>query len=128
MSEFESWLQSRGVPTPTYLYVFYADTLALYVGISVNPRNRLYDHYRDGRPFTLEATRIEVEEHPTEDAARLREKELIKELLPVYNLVHNSQVAAIVQFLERRFEREGCAGVEAGVQELKAEAAVWADY
>jgi len=76
----------------------------------------------------MEATRIEVEEHPTEESARLREKELIEELLPAYNIVHNSQVAAIVGFLEARFKREGCAGVEAGVQELRAEAAVWSDY
>ncbi len=128
MSAFESWLQSRGVPTPTYVYVFHADALTLYVGISVNLRNRLYDHYRDARAFAMEATHIEVEEHPSEHAARLREKELIENLTPVYNIVHNSQVAAIVQFLERRFEREGCAGVEAGVKELRAEAAVWADY
>jgi len=128
VSEFESWLQSRGVPTPTYVYVFYFDELALYVGISVNLRNRLYDHYRDARAFAMEATRIEVEEHPTEESARLREKELIEELVPVYNIAGQENVAAVVSYLRAKYATDGCAGLEAGVQELKAEAAVWSDY
>jgi DNA polymerase-3 subunit epsilon len=80
------------IPEAPGVYRFYGlNPLPLYVGKSVNLRQRIGSHfssdYRGANDVRLSAeiTRIEIEETAGELGALLRESQLIKSLLPVYN-------------------------------------------
>ena len=81
-----------GIPEAPGVYRFYGlNPLPLYIGKSVNLRERVGSHfssdYRSANDLRLSAeiTRIEIEETAGELGALLRESQLIKALLPVYN-------------------------------------------
>lgn len=81
-----------GIPEAPGIYRFYGlNPLPLYIGKSVNLRERVGSHfssdYRSANDLRLSAeiTRIEIEETAGELGALLRESQLIKALLPVYN-------------------------------------------
>ena len=80
------------IPESPGVYFFYGlNALPLYIGKSVNLRERIGAHfssdYRSANDVRLSAeiTRIEVEPTAGELGALLREAELIKALLPAYN-------------------------------------------
>ncbi len=81
-----------GIPEGPGVYRFYGlNPLPLYVGKSVNLRERIASHfssdYRSANDLRLSAeiTRIDFEETAGELGALLRESQLIKALFPVYN-------------------------------------------
>lgn len=117
-TEFDDWLNSVGIATPVYVYIMYTayDEL-LYVGISNNLRNRLSSHYRD-KKWISEVARIDVEEHPDEAAARDRERFLIEERGPVYNIVYQDEgIKNVLNYFSRKME-EKCPGATATVKGL----------
>ncbi|MGH8714255.1 MAG: exonuclease domain-containing protein [Casimicrobiaceae bacterium] len=80
------------IPEAPGVYRFYGlNALPLYIGKSVDLRERIAAHfssdYRSATDLRLSAeiTRIEIEETAGELGAPLRESQLIKRLLPVYN-------------------------------------------
>jgi len=80
------------IPEAPGVYRFYGlNPLPLYVGKSINLRERIGSHfssdYRGANDLRLSAeiTRIEIEETAGELGALLRESQLIKELFPAYN-------------------------------------------
>jgi DNA polymerase III subunit epsilon len=80
------------IPEAPGVYRFYGlNALPLYVGKSVNLRERVAAHfssdYRSANDLRLSAeiTCIEFEEHAGELGALLRESQLVKTLLPAYN-------------------------------------------
>jgi DNA polymerase-3 subunit epsilon len=80
------------IPEAPGVYRFYGlNALPLYVGKSVNLRERVASHfssdYRSANDLRLSAeiTRIEFEETAGELGALLRESQLVKSLLPTYN-------------------------------------------
>ncbi len=80
------------IPEAPGVYRFYGlNALPLYVGKSINLRERVASHfssdYRSGNDLRLSAeiTRIEFEETAGELGALLRESQLVKTLLPAYN-------------------------------------------
>jgi DNA polymerase-3 subunit epsilon len=80
------------IPEAPGVYRFYGlNALPLYVGKSVNLRERVATHfssdYRSANDLRLSAeiTRIEFEETAGELGALLRESQLVKTLLPAYN-------------------------------------------
>jgi DNA polymerase-3 subunit epsilon len=80
------------IPEGPGVYRFYGlNALPLYVGKSVNLRERVASHfssdYRSANDLRLSAeiTRIEFEETAGEMGALLRESQLVKTLLPAYN-------------------------------------------
>src|SRR5262252_5496814 len=81
-----------GIPEAPGVYRFYGlNALPLYVGKSINLRERIAAHfssdYRSANDLRLSAeiTRIEFEETAGELGALLRESQLVKTLLPAYN-------------------------------------------
>jgi DNA polymerase-3 subunit epsilon len=82
----------EGIPEAPGVYRFYGlNPLPLYVGKSINLRERIGSHfsadYRSANDLRLSAeiTRIEFEETAGELGALLRESQLVKTLLPAYN-------------------------------------------
>ena len=82
----------EGIPEAPGVYRFYGlNPLPLYVGKSINLRERIASHfsadYRSSNDLRLSAeiTRIEFEETAGELGALLRESQLVKTLLPIYN-------------------------------------------
>jgi len=80
------------IPETPGVYRFYGlNALPLYIGKSVNLRERVAAHfssdYRNANDLRLSAeiTRIEIEQTAGELGALLRESQLIKTLLPTYN-------------------------------------------
>src|SRR5258708_1030748 len=80
------------IPEAPGVYRFYGlNALPLYVGQSINLRERVASHfssdYRSANDLRLSAeiTRIEFEETAGEMGALLRESQLVKTLLPAYN-------------------------------------------
>ncbi len=80
------------IPEAPGVYRFYGlNALPLYVGKSINLRERVASHfssdYRSANDLRLSAeiTRIEFEETAGEMGALLRESQLVKALLPAYN-------------------------------------------
>lgn len=80
------------IPEAPGVYRFYGlNALPLYVGKSINLRERVASHfssdYRSANDLRLSAeiTRIEFEETAGEMGALLRESQLVKTLLPAYN-------------------------------------------
>ncbi|HSS70106.1 MAG TPA: exonuclease domain-containing protein [Casimicrobiaceae bacterium] len=80
------------IPEAPGVYRFYGlNALPLYVGKSINLRERIGSHfssdYRSANDLRLSAeiTRIEFEETAGELGALLRESQLVKSLLPAYN-------------------------------------------
>jgi DNA polymerase-3 subunit epsilon len=81
-----------GIPEAPGVYLFYGlNALPLYVGKSINLRERIASHfssdYRSANDLRLssEITRIKLEETAGELGALLRESQLVKSLLPAYN-------------------------------------------
>ena len=81
-----------GIPEAPGVYRFYGlNALPLYVGKSINLRERIAAHfssdYRTANDLRLSAeiTRIEFERSAGELGALLRESQLVKHLLPAYN-------------------------------------------
>jgi DNA polymerase III subunit epsilon len=81
-----------GIPEAPGVYRFYGlNALPLYVGKSINLRERIGSHfscdYRSANDLRIssEITRIEYEETAGELGALLRESQLVKALLPAYN-------------------------------------------
>ncbi len=60
----------------------------LYVGITCDIGSRFTSH-RGKKPWWTEVARIDLEQHPTRDAALLAEAEAIRSLKPRWNVVHN---------------------------------------
>ncbi|MGZ5036340.1 MAG: exonuclease domain-containing protein [Usitatibacter sp.] len=82
----------EGLPEGPGVYRFYGvNDLPLYIGKSVNLRDRIRSHfsgdYRSANDIRLsgEIQRIEVDESAGELGALLREARLVKELLPLHN-------------------------------------------
>ncbi|MGZ5042934.1 MAG: GIY-YIG nuclease family protein, partial [Usitatibacter sp.] len=82
----------EGLPEGPGVYRFYGvNDLPLYIGKSVNLRDRIRSHfsgdYRSANDIRLsgEIQRIEVDETAGELGALLREARLVKELLPLHN-------------------------------------------
>ncbi|MGH8800595.1 MAG: exonuclease domain-containing protein, partial [Casimicrobiaceae bacterium] len=82
----------EAIPEAPGVYRFYGlNALPLYVGKSVNLRERIASHfssdYRSANDLRLSAeiTRIEIEETAGELGALLRESQLVKSMLPAYN-------------------------------------------
>jgi len=82
----------EGLPEGPGVYRFYGvNDLPLYIGKSVNLRDRVRSHfssdYRSANDVRIssEIRRIEVEETAGELGALLREAKLVKELLPLHN-------------------------------------------
>jgi len=80
------------IPEAPGVYLFYGlNALPLYIGKSVNLRERVASHfssdYRSASDLRLstEITRIEIEQTAGELGALLRESQLIKTLLPAHN-------------------------------------------
>jgi DNA polymerase-3 subunit epsilon len=80
------------IPETPGVYRFYGlNPLPLYIGKSVNLRERIASHFSsdylsaNDLRLSAEITRIEIEETAGELGALLRESQLIKTLLPVYN-------------------------------------------
>jgi len=80
------------IPEAPGVYRFYGlNPLPLYIGKSVNLRERIASHFSsdylsaNDLRLSAEITRIEIEETAGELGALLRESQLIKTLLPVYN-------------------------------------------
>jgi DNA polymerase III subunit epsilon len=80
------------IPETPGVYRFYGlNPLPLYIGKSVNLRERIASHFSsdylsaNDLRLSAEITRIEYEETAGELGALLRESQLIKTLLPVYN-------------------------------------------
>ena len=81
--------QGLGREKPTHLYRHYnGDGELLYVGISYNVMARLKNHRETARWFD-EIRRIEVQVYHSRFDAELAEKQMIKELRPRWNIVHN---------------------------------------
>ncbi len=81
-----------GIPEAPGVYRFYGlNPLPLYIGKSVDLRQRIGSHFSsdyrsaNDQRLSAEITRIEFEETAGELGALLREAQLIKTLLPVYN-------------------------------------------
>lgn len=73
---------------PTSLYRFYGQGRGLlYVGIAVNPKNRINQH-RATEPWWSEVRKIETVLHPTRDEARWVEKMEVLLVLPKYNTIY----------------------------------------
>jgi DNA polymerase-3 subunit epsilon len=91
------------IPEAPGVYRFYGLNALLYVGKSVNLRERVATHfssdYRSANDLRLsaEVTRIEFEETAGELGALLRESQLVKTLLPAHNrrLRRRSQMVAL---------------------------------
>ncbi len=84
--------QIKALPEGPGIYLFYGlNSLPIYVGKSVNLRERVLAHFsgdhRSGKDLKLSAAvqRIEFEETCGELGALLREAALVKELQPLYN-------------------------------------------
>jgi DNA polymerase-3 subunit epsilon len=82
----------EGLPEGPGVYLFYGvNDLPLYIGKSVNLRDRVRSHfssdYRNANDTRIsgEIQRIQVEESAGELGALLREARLVKELLPLHN-------------------------------------------
>lgn len=60
----------------------------LYIGATVNLRRRMQQH-RASQPWSDQIHRVEIEECPSLRHAHEREKELIKQRKPLYNVVNN---------------------------------------
>ncbi len=79
------------LPVETGVYLFYRDDSLLYVGKSVNLRQRVHSHFsaakRGGKEarFVYAANRLEHEVCPSELSALLLESALIKAFNPLYN-------------------------------------------
>jgi DNA polymerase III subunit epsilon len=80
------------IPETAGVYRFYGlNPLPLYIGKSINLRQRIASHFSadylsaNDLRLSAEITRIEYEETAGELGALLRESQLIKTLLPVYN-------------------------------------------
>ena len=80
------------IPEAPGVYRFYGlNALPLYIGKSINLRERVASHFSsdyrspNGVRLAAEITRIDFEETAGELGALLREAQLIKELLPIYN-------------------------------------------
>lgn len=76
-------------PTSVYLY-FDADGILIYVGITSRGPDRQAEHARD-KPWWPLVRRQEVEHYDTRRDAESREKALIGERRPPYNVLHNSE-------------------------------------
>lgn len=82
----------KKLPASPGVYYFYDDKgLLLYVGKSVNIRNRVMSHfssdYRNPKDLKMSAkiAHIDYESTPTDFGAQLRESQQIKQLSPIYN-------------------------------------------
>ena len=77
--------------TETVLYRhFSADGTLLYVGISLSWPARTKAHVRGSRWFNRVA-KVEIERHPTREAALDAERQAIKNERPAFNVIHNRE-------------------------------------
>lgn len=74
---------------PHSVYTISENGKILYIGMTVNIRSRMYDH-KTGSSFWSESCECTVEVLPTRRAALNRERELIKQLKPPFNKMHNA--------------------------------------
>ena len=91
------------LPTGPGVYLFYgAGGEVLYVGKSLNIRDRVLDHFGNDREQGLcqQVVRVEARETAGELGALLLELQLIKTLHPVYNRVSRSTKPLIVAWQE----------------------------
>lgn len=63
------------------------DGILLYVGQSLSAVSRLVEHRRSS-PWLWSVTRVEIERHPTRQAALEAERKAIQEEAPLFNVVH----------------------------------------
>jgi predicted GIY-YIG superfamily endonuclease len=75
--------------SPHSVYIIMEKGSALYVGMTNNVRSRMYGHKATSR-FWSETCEYTIEVLPTRRAALNREKELIKQLRPPFNKIHNA--------------------------------------
>jgi hypothetical protein len=131
MSQMRVSVASTEVPQlPHALYRFYDRTdVLLYLGISINLPARLRQH-RGDKDWWPNIDRIQVEYHPTRQAALDAEKAAIKAEKPVHNDVHNdmtlvplsgtadtsSPAVALARRLLRVFEEEDLDAAMAGLR------------
>jgi hypothetical protein len=81
-------LRRRG---PCYTYQLYNRFgILLYVGMAKNPNDRIGQHKED-KPWYVDIDhgRTLIKKYPSEDAAREAEQEMIENLHPKYNIIHN---------------------------------------
>jgi predicted GIY-YIG superfamily endonuclease len=94
------------VPTPEpledhWVYVCFDEGgTPLYVGITGRSRARLDEHHY-GSAWARSTSRIEVEHLSDRDQARARERELIRQLRPLHNVVHNVRMRPVSREGER---------------------------
>lgn len=74
---------------PCFTYMFYDDHHALlYVGITNDPKRRLYQHARN-KPWFEEINRVNLAAFRSETEAMAAEACLIKSMQPLHNIRHN---------------------------------------
>jgi excinuclease Cho len=79
----------HALPNRVGVYLFYGEnTLPLYVGKSVNIRSRVLSHFRDRSEANMmrQVKRISFELSAGEIGALLRESQLVKQYLPLFNI------------------------------------------
>lgn len=105
--------------TPTSLYFYYdRNDLLLYVGITKRGISRNFEHNstQEWWPFVA---RQEVEHHPTREGAAAAEKNLIKQMRPVFNKQHNPAHHELREAYLTLSESGGLPHRETAYQELK---------
>jgi excinuclease UvrABC nuclease subunit len=118
---FDSWYTYTTGRAPYYVYVMKdAQDHILYVGITNSLRTRMRAHY-DEKPWIQEVVHISVVPCGSEQYAREKEEELIGELGPVYNIVHNAHGMNVISYLQDKYEKAGCGGVMGSIQALEWE-------
>jgi predicted GIY-YIG superfamily endonuclease len=83
--------------TAVYQYPLKDQERIGYVGIAINPNERLKEHYREDMwMHEIDVSRITVEWFPNRDAAKKRETQLIKQLQPPFNVKEAVLVGEVV--------------------------------
>ena len=82
--------QNNDSPCALYRH-FAADKSLLYVGVSLHPINRTYQHSK-AAPWASEIANITIEYLPTRTEALIAEMTAIKEESPKYNVKHRVKV------------------------------------
>lgn len=76
-------------PSPHLVYLLYDERgRLLYIGITDRGPRRLVEHYREKAWFSMVA-RVDIERMPSRAAAEERERALIRERGPAFNVQHN---------------------------------------
>lgn len=98
---------------PTHLYrAFDVTGRLLYVGIARNWPSRWTSHARTAA-FFAEVSRLDVETHPTRDAALDAERAAIKRERPAHNVVHNRpDPLRAAEFVDEAWESPVVAGTK----------------